>query len=115
LYLADDWSELEAQGGGADSFVFESASAFSNIDVITDFSTGQSDNLNLADVVDFDPGIHAITDFVEMTTSGTDTILKVDANGTTGGVSFVQIATLQNITGLTDEQDLFDTGNLIAA
>jgi len=26
-----------------------------NVDVITDFSTGQSDKLNLADVLDFDP------------------------------------------------------------
>jgi len=82
---------------------------------VTDFSTGQSDKLNLADVLDFDPLTHAITDFVQITTSGSDSILKVDANGTTGGVNFVQIATLQGVTGLTDEQALLNSGNLIAA
>jgi hypothetical protein len=66
-------------------------------------------------VLDFDPLTHTITNFVEITTSGADSILKVDSNGTIGGVNFVQIATLQGITGLTDEAALVANGTLIAA
>src|SRR5690606_6394535 len=44
-------------GSGADTFVFEAASAFSNIDVIQDFNTGQSDKLDISDLlIGYTPG-----------------------------------------------------------
>lgn len=52
---------------------------------------------------------------MEITTSGSNSLLKVDADGTGSGASFVQIATLQGITGLTDEAALVANGTLIAA
>jgi hypothetical protein len=52
---------------------------------------------------------------VEITTSGSDSILKVDADGTGAGASFVQIATLVGITGLTNEEALETAGTLITA
>lgn len=55
----------------------------------------------------------AITDFVEITTSGSNSILKVDADG--GADNFVQIATILGVTGLTDEESLETNGYLIAA
>jgi hypothetical protein len=44
-----------------------------------------------------------------------DSVVKVDADGTGGVYSFVQIATLDNITGLTDEAALESAGTLITA
>jgi hypothetical protein len=44
-----------------------------------------------------------MTDVGEITTSGSDGILKVDADGARAGASFVQIATLEVLTGLTNE------------
>ena len=63
----------------------------------------------------YNPLTDDITHFVEITTSGSNSILKVDANGTTGGASFVQIATLEGITGLTNEATLEANGTLITA
>ncbi|WP_095193968.1 calcium-binding protein [Pseudomonas sp. Irchel 3A7] len=101
---------------GADKFVFEAASAFSNIDVIADFTTGDGDSIDLVSLLgNYDPLTELITDFVEMTTSGSNTILKVDQDGTGGTYGWTQIATLQGVTGLTDEAALVSNGNLVAA
>lgn len=101
-------------GTGADSFMFLKGTAFNNIDVINDFSKTQADKINLADLLQgYDPVTSAITSFVQITTSGTNSILKVDADG--GGNSFVQIATIKGVTGLTDEAALLASGHLIAA
>jgi len=55
----------------------------------------------------------AITDFVQITESGTTSYLAVDANG--GGDSFTQVAAIFNQTGLTDEDALVASGNLLVA
>lgn len=101
---------------GADKFVFEAASAFSNIDTIADFTTGDGDSIDLVSLLgNYDPLTELITDFVEMTTSGSNTILKVDQDGTGSTYGWTQIATLSGVTGLTDEAALVTNGNLIAA
>ena len=103
-------------GIGADTFVFESASAFNDIDVIEDFSTGESDALDLANLLNvYDPMTDLITDFVEITDSGSDSVVKVDTAGTGTFGAGTQIATLKGITGLTDEVALESSGKLIAA
>lgn len=61
----------------------------------------------------YDPVTKAITDYVQITTSGTNSILKVDVDG--GANNFVQIATLNGITGITDEQALVNSGHLIVS
>jgi Ca2+-binding RTX toxin-like protein len=101
--------------GDADTFLFLAASAYGAIDTIKDFSTGQSDKLDLSDLLSAYNPLDPITDYVEITTSGSNSILKVDANGSAGGASFVQIATLEGITGLTDEAGLVANGTLIIA
>ena len=99
---------------GSDTFVFEAASAFSNIDTIKDFSLGEGDIIDISDILTgYDPLTAAITDFVEFTTSGSNSILKVDRDGTDTAYGFNQIATLEGATGLTDEQSLVSNGNLI--
>lgn len=115
LYGGDGLDTLIG-GTGADTFVFEAASAFNNVDVITDFSTAQGDKLDIADLLTgYDPLTSAITDFLEITTSGSNSIVKVDRDGTGSTYSLTQIATLQNVTGLTDEAALLTAGNVIAA
>lgn len=103
-------------GADADIFVFESASAFSNIDVVKDFSTAQNDKIDLRDVLSaYDPLTELLTDFVEITTSGANSVLKVDRDGTGTTYGFTQIATLEAVTGLTDEAALVASGHLLAA
>jgi len=100
-------------GDGADTFMFLSATYGSGDDVIMDFSTGQGDAINLADVLDFNPLTNVITDFVRITDNGTDSFLEVDANG--GANNFIEIAKIAGVTGLTDEAALVTGGYLIAA
>ena len=103
-------------GADADMFVFEAASAYNNVDVIKDFSTVANDKIDLRDLLgEYDPLTEALTDFVEITTSGSDSVLKVDRDGTGGTYSLVQIATIEGVTGLTDEAALVTSGHLLAA
>ena len=94
--------------------MFLKDTAFKNIDIINDFSKTQFDTINIANLLQgYNPATKAITDFVEITTSGSDSILKIDADG--GANGFVQIATIRGVVGLTDEAALVASGNLIAA
>lgn len=100
--------------GGADQFVFEAASAYSDIDTAYDFSTGDGDALNLVDLLSlYDPLTDAITDFVEITSGSYNSEVSVDRDGLGSAYSFTQIATLNGVTGLTDEAALVASGNLI--
>lgn len=111
LYGGDGYDELYGQGG-ADDFIFEAISAFNDIDSIKDFNTSQSDRLDLSDLIQgFDPLTDAIEDFVQITTNGADSTLSVDIDG--GADNFVHIATIENVTGLTDEDLLYTNGNLV--
>lgn len=77
-----------------------------------DFSTGQGDIIDIADVLTgYDLGIDAITDWVQITDNGTDTTLKIDQDG--GANNFVTVATLLGVTGLTDETALETAGILV--
>ena len=48
----------------------------------------------------YNPLTDAIADFVQLTTSGSNTLLKVDLDGTGGAHSPTTIATIQGVTGL---------------
>lgn len=103
-------------GLGADVFVFEIASAFANIDAIKDFNTGQVDKIDIKELlVGYDPLTSAITDFLQITTSGSNSLVKVDRDGVGTGYSLTQIAMIEGVTGLTDEQALLTNGNLVVA
>ncbi|MES9822807.1 MAG: LamG-like jellyroll fold domain-containing protein [Candidatus Thiodiazotropha endolucinida] len=113
LYGEDGLDTL-AGGLGADRFVFESASAFNDVDVIDDFSVADNDAIDISDLLSaYDPLADAITDFVRITDDGIDSTLAVDADG--GADNFVAVATLTGVTGLTDEAALETSGHLIAA
>lgn len=101
-------------GDGADTFVYEAGSTLASVDTITDFDISENDAIDIADLLNgYDPLTDAISDFVQITDNGTDSILSVDADG--GADNFVQIATLLGVTGLTDEDALETSGNLITA
>jgi hypothetical protein len=77
---------------------------------VKDFSTGQSDQLNIADLlVGYDPMTDLIEDFVTFTNSGSNTQMFVDRDGSgTGGYSAAQMALIHGVTNL-DAEDL-ETG-----
>lgn len=104
-------------GAGADTFVFELASAFSNVDVIRDFSVGDDDVIDLTDILDtvYDPLSDAIADFVQFTESSGNTFVEVDRDGTGSTYSFAQIAKLEGVTNLASPELLETNGNLLAA
>jgi Ca2+-binding RTX toxin-like protein len=108
---AGDGADMLYGEGNSDTFRF---GANTTSDTIADFSLGQNDKIDISQLIEtYDPVTHAITDWVEITTNGWDSILKIDADG--GGNSFVQIATISGVTGLTDEAALVSSGHLIAA
>jgi VCBS repeat-containing protein len=51
-------------------------------------------------LVGFEPGSSALGDFLQVFQNGTDTVVRVDANGATGGTAFVDLALLQGVTGV---------------
>jgi len=102
---------------GDDRFDFDLATAFSAVDTITDFNIStQEDILDFRDLLEeYDPLTETLADFVQIADSGSDSTVSVDRDGTGSTYSMVQIATLQGITGLTDEAALVTSGNLLAA
>jgi Ca2+-binding RTX toxin-like protein len=100
-------------GAGSDRFVFESDSAFSNVDTIADFSLAQNDVIDISDLLAlYDPLSHAITDFVSITQSGSNSALFVDRDGAGAGYGAQQIATISGVTGITDVAALIANGHL---
>lgn len=103
-------------GAGQDIFVFEAASAFNDIDTVNDFNAADGDALDLSDILTdagYDPMTDLITDFVQIATSGSDSIVRVDVTGAASFGAGTQIATVAGVTGLTDEAALVASGNLI--
>lgn len=112
LYGGAGLDELTG-GGQNDTFVFEAATSFDAVDIIKDFSSIY-DAIDISDVISaYDPLNDLITDFVQITDDGSDSMLSVDVDG--GADNFVAIALIDNRTGLTDEVALENSGALITA
>ena len=109
----DAGTDLLTGGAGDDTFVFEAVSAFTGIDTITDFSA-IDDALDISDLLTgYTDGVDVLADFVQITDSGANSVVKVDVTGSASFGVGTQIATLQGITGLTDEAQLKTDGGLI--
>jgi Ca2+-binding RTX toxin-like protein len=109
-------ADILTGGLGADTFRFLSTGLDATFDRVTDFSTAQGDKIDLKNLlVGYDAVTKAITDFVEFTTVGANTVVKVDRDGTGTTYGWQQVAQLDNVTGLTDEAALRTNGNLIVA
>jgi Ca2+-binding RTX toxin-like protein len=95
-------------GAGADTFVFRTG----GIDTITDFSAAQGDILDISNLVSGLVQVDDIDNFLRLTTSGGNTNVLVDNNGTAGGANYVQVGILSGVTGL-NAQNLFNNGQVI--
>lgn len=110
----DSGADTLIGGLGADTFVFKAATAYADLDELLDFSTAEGDRLDLSDLLP--AGVSAnLTDYVQITDDGTDSTVAIDSDGTANGVAFTAIATLKNVTGLTDEDQLYTDGTLLIA
>jgi len=107
-----------AGGSTVSTFTFDAATAFDAVDTIRSgtFSSGH-DKIDISDVLDghYDPLTDALTDFVQIQTNGSNSELFVDTTGTGTFGTAQHIATIQGVTGLTDEDALATAGTLLAA
>jgi|GEM_PF-1295942 len=96
-------------GTGADSFVFLDTAG--GVDTIKDFNLAEGDVLDISNILaGFDPLTQALTDYVNVTSDGADTIVQLDISGT--GAQFQTIAILEGVS--IDLDTLTTNGNLIA-
>ena len=95
-------------GTGADTFLFTSMDE--GVDTIKDFSVTEGDKLDISNILaGFDPLTDALSDYVNVSQSGGNTIVQVDA---TGSGHFQTIAVLEGVS--IDLDTLTNNGNLIA-
>lgn len=100
-------------GAGADAFWFDANDKGTGVDVIKDFSLLDGDTINISDVLEqYDPNTDALSGFVRLTESGTDTLLQVDMTGPGVPGGFATIAKLEGITGL-DLDTLVGNGTIV--
>lgn len=112
VLIASDGADTLYGGSGSDVFLFDLINTLS--DTIADFSLGQNDKIDISNILQgYDPLTDAIEDWVQITTSGSNSLLKVDVDG--GANNFVQIATISGVTGLTDEAALVTSGHLVVS
>jgi Ca2+-binding RTX toxin-like protein len=105
--------------GGTGSNTFHYAGASEGVDTITDFKTGGAgDVLDIKDLLTGFGGAGGSdpNDFVQLTVASGNTTVSVDANGTVGGSSFIDLATLSGVdVGTSTAADLVTDGNLIVS
>ena len=104
--------------GGADNdtFLFKAATAFTGTHTISDFNTGDHDAIDIHDILSgYHQGIDNLGDFVKIEDSGTNSILSVDVDGAGTAYGWQQVAVIAGVTGLTDEDALVASHNLIVS
>lgn len=102
-------------GEGRDSFVFESLTAFTDVDQIFDFNLLERDALDISDLVtSYDPETDNIADWVQITDSGSDSIVAVDTDGLAGGSAYMDFAQINGLIGL-DPTTMEDNSQLITS
>ncbi len=102
--------------GSAGMEIFEfSNTGTANTDTVYNFNT-QIDKLDLSDLLTgYDPLTELITDFVQITDSGGDSDVRVDTTGSASFGAATVVATIDGITGLTDEAFLEVAGVIITS
>ncbi len=103
-------------GEGSDHFVFENASAFNDVDLINGFDVNDNDALDISDILSsagYNSATDAITDYLQITDSGSDSDVRVDVTGSASFGAATQIANIIGVTGLTDETTLENNGVII--
>ena len=97
---------------GLDTFLFETAT-WDATDTIENFSASGRDAIDISDLLTgYNYTTSNINDFVQLTEASGNTTIAVDANGTTGGSSYTDVAVLNGVTGL-DLYQMIAADNLI--
>ncbi|MCB1592139.1 MAG: type I secretion C-terminal target domain-containing protein, partial [Alphaproteobacteria bacterium] len=106
-----DGADTLKGSAGTDTFVFHAMSEAG--DTIIDFNLSSGESIDISDILSgvYDPLTDLLTDFVQIVDSGANSILSIDTTGT--ATSFVQLVTILNVTGLTDENAQVANGTLI--
>ena len=95
-------------GSGADTFVFEAATAYSGVDTIADFKGANGDVIDISDLLtSYDPLTDVLADFVSVVEGTGGSVLSVDRDGAGATYGFTQVATISNLTG-------YDAASLVA-
>lgn len=116
--LSGDSGNDRLEGGGGndtlaggtedDTFVF--AAINEGVDTITDFVLASGDVIDLSSIFTGQANAGNLAQFVQASTSGiSDSFLAVDADGLTGGLSFMIIAQVNGVTA----GQLFDASNFV--
>lgn len=80
-------------GAGADSFMYSWADIDGNIDVIHDFDIFEGDKLDLSAIhFNFNESADALSDYVRLLESGSDSLLQINVNGTGNNADYVTAA-----------------------
>lgn len=109
--LGGDGSDTLDGGLGADTFIFDSTVG---VDKVVHFSLTEGDKIDISDLLSgYDPAQHALSDFVRITESGGNSVLRIDVDGRGAGAALTQIAVFEQVTGLPDVNHLIASGNLI--
>ena len=100
--IGQEGSDILYGNAGWDRFFFDITSANGDVDTIKDFSTADYEKIVVLEdiLVGYDAQTSAIEDFVTFTSNGGNTDIFVDRDGAEIGYSAIQIATLENVTGL---------------
>ncbi len=99
-------SDVMKGGEGADLFGITVNG--SDRDTIEDLRIHDGDRIQIDNILSFDKTTDAISNFVRLTTVGTDTVLSVDADGLANGSQFIAVATIKGVTGLNVDQLYLD-------
>ncbi|MBI4030756.1 MAG: type I secretion C-terminal target domain-containing protein, partial [Proteobacteria bacterium] len=96
---------------GEDIFLFESASAFSDIDAIHDFDTTDNDAIDISDVLS-GLGVNAgnLSQYVDISLANG---VRVDTSGSSSFGAATQIASFTGATTVSDEAAMLSNGSLI--
>jgi RTX calcium-binding nonapeptide repeat (4 copies) len=96
-------------GTGTDTFKIEDAGS---TNTVYSFSTAHSDVINVSDVISgYDPVNDSLGDWVQATTSGSNTLISVDPTGT--GTFSHTLVTISGVTGLGDAATMVANGELV--
>ncbi len=99
-------------GNNADTFIFDDIT-FGGADTISDFNTGQTDKLDISDLlIGYNPGTSNIDDFATLNVSGGNTTLLVDRDGAGSAYNDQSAVTLTSVTGL-NLADMLTNGHLL--
>jgi Ca2+-binding RTX toxin-like protein len=98
---------------GADTFAYQAGDIDGTMDYIHDFSFGESDVIDISDVIDFDVGNgDAISDFVFISNGSYHAQISIDQDGTGTAFTPTIVTQIQSNTGL-DLNTMVTNGSLI--